>query len=626
MRTHRLFSVTLAAALAGGVTFAQVGRGGSEWLTAFGDAQRTSWIRSDAKISLETMSKPGFELQWTSKLDHQPRGLQGFAQGVTANGVTLFVPMSIVTSSSNQVFALDNDTGYVVWQRQFEAPMPAPTAECPGGLTGAATRIVSLVPPPITAPPPAGGGRGAVGYRSLLGEPGEGVPVETGAGRRGRGAPPPASDPVAGAAGRAGRAGAAAPAAPPAGAAQNGGRGARGGAAQNAGRGGGGGGGGRGGDTPAIPGAPPEVMVGGFGRPSGVTYVVSSDGVLHVLGLPSGKDIQRPSPFLPANARWSGAIAVGTTLYASTSGNCGGAPNGVWAIDLQNEAKPVVSWRTNGGSVVGAVAFTTTGTLLAAIGPGQVTGDGTANAIVALDPATLQVRDWFTHPTAEFVTGPVVFPHNDREIVAAATSDGRILLLDAASLGGADHRTPLHASSPILGSGAAVAGALATWQEATFGPTGAALPGSPTATPAVTLGTRWILAPVRGPLAAGTPATNGAAGSGSVLALRVAEGAGGALGLEPGWVSHDLRAPATPIVVNGVVFALGTGQPATAGGQGTPAVLHAYDGATGRPLWNSGTSMAAFASPGSFWSAMGQAYIGTHDGTVYAFGFLDERR
>jgi hypothetical protein len=36
--------------------------------------------------------------------------------------------------------------------------------------------------------------------------------------------------------------------------------------------------------------------------------------------------------------------------------------------------------------------------------------------------------------------------------------------------------------------------------------------------------------------------------------------------------------------------------------------------------------MKTFASSGSFWSAMGQAYVGTHDGTLYAFGFLDERR
>ena len=139
-----------------------------------------------------------------------------------------------------------------------------------------------------------------------------------------------------------------------------------------------------------IPGAPRAEEGGGpYGflfRPSGVGYVVSSDGMLHVLGLASGKDIQRPAPFLPANANWSAPIGVGTMLYAATSGKCGGAPDGVWAIDLDSEAKPVASWKTNGGPVVGAVAFTSDGTLIAAIGPGQATGDGKANAIVALDP------------------------------------------------------------------------------------------------------------------------------------------------------------------------------------------------------------------------------------------------
>src|SRR6185369_11978402 len=50
-----------------------------------------------------------------------------------------------------------------------------------------------------------------------------------------------------------------------------------------------------------------------------------------------------------ANARWSDTIAVNTTLYATTTGNCGGAPNAVWAIDLESEDKPVVSWKSNGG-------------------------------------------------------------------------------------------------------------------------------------------------------------------------------------------------------------------------------------------------------------------------------------
>jgi hypothetical protein len=36
--------------------------------------------------------------------------------------------------------------------------------------------------------------------------------------------------------------------------------------------------------------------------------------------------------------------------------------------------------------------------------------------------------------------------------------------------------------------------------------------------------------------------------------------------------------------------------------------------------------MTAPAAPGSFWSAFGQVYVGTMDGTLYAFGFKDERR
>lgn len=35
---------------------------------------------------------------------------------------------------------------------------------------------------------------------------------------------------------------------------------------------------------------------------------------------------------------------------------------------------------------------------------------------------------------------------------------------------------------------------------------------------------------------------------------------------------------------------------------------------------------SASAISGSYWSGRSQLYVGTDDGTVYAFGFLDERR
>ncbi len=235
---------------------------------------------------------------------------------------------------------------------------------------------------------------------------------------------------------------------------------------------------------------------------------------------------------------------------------------------------------------------------------------------------TLQLKDWFTQPNAEFVTGPTIVSHHGKDIVAAATKDGRIILLDTASLGGADHSTPLHASKPLLAAGASVSGdALAAWEQSIASVTSAPA----AATPQATAGTAWILMPASGRLSAGAPATNGAVSTGAVVALKLTD-AGSAPAVEVGWVSHDVSSPATPIIVNGVVFIVATGTPSTAAGRGAPAVLHAYEGGTGKRLWSSNTTMTTFASPGSFWSAMGQVYVGTHDGTLYAFGFNDERR
>ncbi len=566
MRAQRIVLLVIASLIAGGVTFAQVGRGWSDWPTPYADAQRTSWLQTDPNISVESLSKPGFELQWTSKVDNQRRGTYGLTQGVTASGVTLFVPASIVGGSSNKLFLLDNDTGYVIWSRTFEGALPASTGACGGGMTAAPTRIVSAAaPPPATAGalPPAGRGV-QQGYRSLIGEPGQGIPVEPRGGGPPRGAP----------AGPARQGGAPGPGAP-----------ARG---------------------DGIPGAPNVVSGGGTARIL-VGYAVAADGQLHVVGLQSGKTLQKPAPFLPPNSQWSNPVAVGTMMYAATTGNCAGAPNGVYAINLDApDNKPVVSYRTNGGGVVGAVAFSSDGnTLLTAIGPGSVTADGKANAIVALDPKTLQLKDWFTHPTAEFVTGPTVFRHGAKDLVAAATKDGRVILLDAASLGGSNHTTPLVTSSALVASGGSIsAEALSTWaRPSTAG--------------------RWIMVPVSGrPVAR---ATSGAIRNGAVVAVRVREG-NGTYSLEPEWTSSDLTSPATPIIVNGVVFALSTGRAAAAGRTGSPAVLYAHDGLSGKALWNSGKAMGATASPGSFWSSLSQVYVGAEDGTIYAFGFVDERR
>ena len=95
---------------------------------------------------------------------------------------------------------------------------------------------------------------------------------------------------------------------------------------------------------------------------------------------PPTPDGRRRSRWRPRSTRRRRAIAAVRRMASGRS---------IWTARRSRS-----SWKTNGGGIVGAIAFTADGTLLAAIGPGQASGDGKANAIVALDP-TLQVKDWY---------------------------------------------------------------------------------------------------------------------------------------------------------------------------------------------------------------------------------------
>jgi hypothetical protein len=565
------------------------GRGNpNDWPTAYGDAQHTSWMRTDANISIESMSQPGFALQWRSKLDVPGRAAGSLTSGVVTPGVTIFTPLSSIAGPGNRIFAVDNDTGNVFWMREFDGAVPAATSACPAAISGAPTRVVSLVPPPAT-PTRGGGGRAGRSYNSAVGEPGEGVPLPaTGGGRGGaRGA------------------GTGAAAAPQGTAATGPARGQPG----------------RGPGAAATPPSPFPTNAaaqgnGGLWSPSGTVYAVSADGMFRRLGLVSGKDVQRPARLFPAGARFSDLIAVGDMAYTSTSGSCHGTPNGIWAINVSGDPNSVVSWKTNGGDPIGSVAFSTTGTLYAAIGPGTPAAGGYANAIVALDPKTLTLKDWYAQPGVAFAAAPVLFQESGRDIVAVTTRDGRLLLLDAALLGGADHATPMFASAPLTSGRATFApSGLALWQERSAAPP----VGATAAPPSAVEGRRWLLLPIAGPLSA-VPAgatANGPVSTGAILGVKVTHQAG-AFSVQPGWVSENLGAPLTPIVVNGVVFGVSTGASA-------PAKLVALNGTSGKTLWQSGSAMGAQVSGRSFWTGSGHVFVGTIDGTVYAFGFDMER-
>ena len=70
--------------------------------------------------------------------------------------------------------------------------------------------------------------------------------------------------------------------------------------------------------------------------------------------------------------------------------------------------------------------------------------------------------------------------------------------------------------------------------------------------------------------------------------------------------------PLAPIVINGVVFAVFNSP---------SAILHAFNADTGKELWNSGTVMTTGVRNGNLSGSASQLYLGTSDGTLYAFGF-----
>src|SRR5881396_3765427 len=122
---HLISCGALIAGLTSATLLAQGRGGGADWATAQMDAQRTASIRNDANISIANMQKPGFEEQWKRTLDNPPRQGESLMQGVTVSGVTLFTPLSLVAGSSNNLYAIDNDTGNLLWKRHFDAALPA---------------------------------------------------------------------------------------------------------------------------------------------------------------------------------------------------------------------------------------------------------------------------------------------------------------------------------------------------------------------------------------------------------------------------------------------------------------------------------------------------------------------
>jgi hypothetical protein len=387
------------------------------------------------------------------------------------------------------------------------------------------------------------------------------------------------------------------------------------------------------------------------GRGPAVLWAVSSDGYLRTLRQQDG-DAKwiAPAKFVPANSDVTGLNIDNNVIFAATANNCGGNPNGLYAALYTPPQIPsmpgeplvspasfsVVSMMTNGSgfSGTGGTAIATDGQFVygqVASGHGDVAGTYN-DTVLAMDPKTLEVKDYFTPSGSPPATKkdvaspgvtPAVFQWNGADVLVAGGQDGRLYLLSGSSLGGADHHTPLYASDPIVApdtdyGGAGIWDTFATWEDAANN------------------NTRWLYAAVRGPVTMKFSGTNGSASSGAIVAFKVVDQGGKPI-LSPQWISRDMISPAGPVTANGLVFALSTGQsPRVAKDDGTPytvaeeeklaknAVLYILDGSTGQELLSSGATATSFSTSGIA-VANTRVFFTTHDNTLYAYGVPIER-
>jgi hypothetical protein len=236
--------------------------------------------------------------------------------------------------------------------------------------------------------------------------------------------------------------------------------------------------------------------------------------------------------------------------------------------------------------------------------------------------------------------GYVWFSFKDYNLVAGGGKESVLYLLDGNSLGGRDHHTPLYITSRLANDQKELEqkgmwGAPSVWTD--------------------TRGLPWLYVTIWGPTSKDAPKfpkTNGQVPHGCIMAFRaVLDGNTRNPILEPAWISPDFNLPDPPVIANGVLFALSTGEnpqqqhvqgllhyksvedwkrnllTTEERGSGTrPADLFALDAQTGKLLYQSGDSMKSWVHFSGLAVADGHLFAVDYSSRVYCFGLKGEQK
>jgi outer membrane protein assembly factor BamB len=492
--------------------------GVAEWPTGSFNQQRDAWQRNESKFTVDNVKN--IRLLWKLKTDNKTMGMQSFREPIIVAGVQIaggVKTVAILGGSSDDIYAVDAQTGTLIWQKHLKWSSSTPQEP--------------------------GEGAGFICNNALTA-----TPVVT-----------------------------------PAGAAQR------------------------------------------------FVYALASDGYLHTLTIETGDEKDAPIQMIPAPyGKAYGLNLANNVIYTATGQGCHGVPNEVYAVDVTNR-KAFASSPGQGG------IFGTAGPAIGADGTIYVeTGDGVydppngklSTSFLAFTSSNgdLTLKDyytptnhaWLTKRDLDMNTTPVVFPYQGRDLLVGSGKEGRYFLLDSKSLGGADHLTPLYRSPLVSNKNVnfqteGTWGSFASWEDKN--------------------GTRWVLAPIGGPVNVDFPITYGPTPNGGVIALKLTD-TSGKMELTPAWLSRDMMSAEPPVVANGVVFVLAAGEfTAQAndveGGlfswqervkRSIPAKLYALDAITGKELYSSGEQITSFLHQAGVAVADGRIIFGTFDGTIYCFG------
>jgi outer membrane protein assembly factor BamB len=395
-------------------------------------------------------------------------------------------------------------------------------------------------------------------------------------------------------------------------------------------------------------------------KPRQIIFLIASDGKLRALNLSDGTDRMKPAGMVEPFARAWSLNLIDNVVYTTSGRGCGqlpaspGAkpavvPGSVSAMDVSDLANPKLTRFYTSGTKYsgpwgrGGVTRGPNGTVITQTADGfydPASGDF-GETVLKLAPKVTRLLDsftpanWQTLNAQDLDLGSAssdVFAFQNRTIIAAAGKEGFLYLLDAADLGGRpNHFDPLY-KSPQLGNDAAegknpgqgIWGSITTYETAD--------------------GKRFLYVPMWGPPSKNAPvfpSSAGAAPHGSIMAFQVVA-EGDKVSLRPQWISPDMIVPDPPVVANGVLFAIQTGEqtiqspayvhgtqdeinhnPLSAKYRSSPVnnlVLFAFDAETGKQLYASEKIIPDWVHFSEPVVALGKVFVVSHDAHVYAFG------